>query len=378
MHYNLQLFNSLQVPEPLLGVLKYTLPLKWKNTTKTPLGTVGSQTVVIGEKFYFGGGGMYVKKVRQSGRGVVEGSSDSEKEEKVRGYCSVLEYSRTGEGPQWRTIAAQTVLFGMAAVDDQLIIAGGVDLNTDDLSDQVFVLDGDKKIWTQPFPAMPTARYWPSAIGYKRWLVVAGGALTPDGKELVDVVEVLDTSSKQWYKASPLPCPTPRQSLAIIQDNLYIVWINLDEDKTRAHHIFIPTLISNAISPGQATDNKSSPTEWQALPDPLTRLPALVPFHGHLLAVGAAGTPSSTIAMYLPHLQQWQKVAELPTPRRGCTCCFLPATKELMVIGGLKDVAAKDPIFTMEACELDTTPTTPSPSVASAAPQPRARNCPIQ
>ena len=309
---------------------------------------------------------MFVKKVRRSGRGVMEGTSDSEEEER-RALCSVLEYSRTGEGPQWRTIVASTVVFGMAAVD-QLIIAGGLDPNTGDPSDQVFVLDGDKKTWTQPFPAMPTARAFPSAIGYKRWLVVAGGALTLDCKKLVNVVEVLDTSSKQWYKASPLPGPTGRPSLAIIQDTIYIVWITV-EKTTEAHQIFIPTLISNAISSGQATDNKSSPTEWQALPDPLTRLPALVSFHGRLLAVGAAGTPSSTIAMYLPHLQQWQKVAELPTPRLGCACCFLPATKELMVIGGLKDGAAQDPIFTMEACELDTTPTTPSTSVASAAPQ---------
>ena len=328
---------------------------------------------------YYGGGDMYVKKVRQSGRGVVEGSSDSEKEERVRALCSVLEYSRTEEGPQWRTIVAPTGGFGMAAVDDQLIIAGGLDPNTGGPSNQVIVLDGDKKTWTQPFPAMPTARFWPSAIGYKRWLVVAGGALTHDCKECVNVVEVLDTSSKQWYKASPLPCPTFHPSLAIIQDALlYMTWINIIEETIGAHQIFIPTLISNAISPAQATDNKSSPTEWQALPDPLTFLPALVSFHGHLLAVGDFITPSSTIAMYLPHLQQWQKVAELPTPRIGCACCFLPATKELMVIGGCKDEDYTDPIFTMDTCELDTTPTTPSPSVASAAPRRRARKCPVQ
>ena len=248
---------------------------------------------------------MFVKKVRRSGRGVVKGRSDSEKEEEGRAHCSVLEYSRTEEGPQWRTIEAPTGLFGMAAVDDQLIIAGGVDPNTGGTSDQVFVLDGDKKTWTQPFPAMPTARGALSAIGYKRWLVVAGGTLTFGSEERVNVVEVLDTSSKQWYKASPLPSSTPRPSLAIIQDTLYIAWTNTVEKTSGAHQIFIPTLISNAISPAQATDNKSSPTEWQALPDPLTNRPALVSFNGHLLAVGAAGTPSSTIAMYLPHLQQW-------------------------------------------------------------------------
>ena len=314
---------------------------------------------------------MFVKK-RQSGQGVVEGSSDSEEEEERRARCSVLEHSSTEEGPQWRTIVAPTGFFSMAAVEDQLIIAGGMDPDTKGPSNQVSVLDGDKKTWTQPFPAMPTARRWPSAIGYKRWLVVAGGKLTLHSKEHVNVVEVLDTSSKQWYKALPLPCPTFRPSLAIIQNTLYIAWIDYVEQKIGAHQIVIPTLISNAISSAQATDNKSSPTEWQALPDPLTHLPALVSFHGHLLAVGDSYTPSSTIAVYLPHLQQWKKaVAELPTPRAGCDCCFLPATKGLMVIGGCKDEGLKDPIFTMETCELDITPTTPPP-------RRRARNCPIQ
>ena len=330
-----------------------------------------AQTVVIGEKFYFGGGVMYEKKAGRRAK-VVKTSEDDVDEDYF-----ILECSMAGRSPQWRTIVAPTGLFGVAAVDDQLIIAGGRDPSTNGPFNQMFVLDSDKKTWTQPFPAMPTASYWPSAIGYKRWLVVAGGDIARDDDELVNIVEVLDTSSKQWYKASPLPCPTARPSLAIVEDTLYIAWANFDEDTAGAHQIFIPTLISNAISPAQAADTKSSPTEWQALPDPLTNFPALVSFHGHLLAVGEADTPSSTIAMYLPHLQQWQKVAELPTPRCGCACCFLPATKELMVIGGVKE-DLETPIFTMDTCELDTTPTTPSTSVASAAPRRRARNCPMQ
>ena len=212
----------------------------------------------------------------------------------------------TGEGPQWRTIVAPTGGFAMAAVDNQLIIAGGV-VPGANVSDKVSVLDSDNKTWTQPFPAMSTVRFMPSAIGYKRWLVVVGGSVTPDDKNLLNVVEVLDTSSKQWYTASPLPSPTIRPSLVIIQDTLYTFYISAEEIPF-TKQIFIPTLISNAISCAQASQNNLSPTEWQELPDMLTLFPALVSFHGHLLAVGAGasgGSPSSTIAMYLPHIQQW-------------------------------------------------------------------------
>ena len=277
-----------------------------------------------------------------STRGMVSGSHEDVNED-----CLVLECNMTEEGPQWRAIVAPTAYFSMGAVDNQLIIAGG-GVSKYGPSDKVSVLDGDNETWTQPFPAMPTAKFWPSAIGYKWWLVVAGGMA---GDEYLNVVEVLDTSSKFWYKASPLPtCPTCQPPLAIIQDTLYIAWEDPDNQPFFAQ-IPISTLISKATA---LTCNEPGPSEWKLLPATLTCEPALVSFHGHLLAVGDSTVPSSTIAMYLPHIQQWQKVAELPTSRAGCACCFLPATKELMVVGGYKVNEDKlHPMYTMEACELD-------------------------
>ena len=317
----------------------------------------------------------------------VPGGSAASKEEDWRALCSILEYSTTEEGRQWRIIVAPAAVFAMATVHNQLILAGGWDPNTADLSDQVWVLGSDKKTWTQPFPALPTARCWPSGIGYKRWLVVVGGSATPDFKNELNVVEVLDTSSKQWYQASPLPSPAPRSSLTIIQDTLYVAWCSTTEISSGTHQISIPTLISNTISCAQASPNdKLSSTEWQQLPKALTPSPALVSFHDYLLAVGDSVALSSTIAMYLPHTTQWQKVAELPTPRRACACCFLPSTKQLVVIGGCKD-NTDDPIFTMEICELEssTRPSSTStaganvPSAASANVAPRRKTgCPTQ
>ena len=314
----------------LPDILHGKLPLKWKGSIEMPLGAGMVQAVVIGDKVYIGGSKMYVKKVPR-------GSATSE-EEDWRALFSILEYSTTGWYPRWRTIVAPAAVFAIATVENQLILAGGWDPNT-----------------------------WPSAIGYKRWLVVVGGAATPDGENELDVVEVLDTSSKQWYQASPLPSPEFRPSLAIIQDTLYVAWWDDTEESFGTHQISIPTLISNAISSAQASpDDKLSSTEWQQLPGTFTTWPALVSFHDHLLAVGGFATPSSTIAMYLPHTKQWQKVAELPTPRNGCACCFLPSTKQLVVIGGWKDDDMDDLIFTMEICELESSNQQPSTSTASA------------
>ena len=143
-------------------------------------------------------------------------------------------------------------------------------------------------------------------------------------------VEVLDTKSKQWYTASPLPCNAFRPSLTTIQDTLYVVW------KKFAVSVSIPMLISDAMSQSQASDstNEPRPTEWQSLPDTPTSHPPITSFHGHLLTVGAGYSPSSTISMYLPHTEQWLPVAQIPTPRRACTCVILQETEEMMVIGG--------------------------------------------
>ena len=74
----------------------------------------------------------------------------------------------TVEGGAWRSIKTLSQLFGMAVVNDQLIIAGGRLEKESYFTDQVWVLDSVTDNWTQPYPAMPTAKASP-AVGYKRW-----------------------------------------------------------------------------------------------------------------------------------------------------------------------------------------------------------------
>ena len=267
-----------------------------------------AQAVVVGGKVYTGGGRA-------------EGSD-----------YKILEY--TIEGGQWRETETPVALFGMALVNDQVIITGGVDRGGSP-TNQVWVLDSLTNTWTQPFPAMLTVREWSSAVGYKRWVLVVGGR----GEKCV---VVLDTKSKQWYTASPLPSDAVRPSLTVIQDTLYVVW------EKSAISVSIPMLISDAMSQSQASDstNEPRPTEWQSLPDTPTSLPAITSFHGCLLTVGALLSPSSTISMYLPHTEQWLPVAQLPTSRRGCTCVVLP---EMIVIGGRDE--NKKFIKTIDICQ---------------------------
>ena len=251
----------------------------------------------------------------------------------------VFEY--TFQGGQMREIKTPVQYFGMAVINNQLIITGGWD-KIKNLTNEVWLLDSASGTWTQPFPAMPTARDSLSAVGYKRWVLVAGGYLS--------LVEILDTTNKKWYRATPLPHETFRPSLTVIQDTLYVLWGNF------AVSVSIPMLISDAMSQIPASDisNGRKPTKWQPLPDTPIRNPTTTTIDGLLVAMGG-DPPTPTIAMYLPQIKQWLKVAELPytlNPRYRCTCAFLPEIKKMMVIGGKYGDYFGNYITTGDQCTL--------------------------
>ena len=284
---NISLMQGSQV---LPEILTLSMPLKWNKPMWMPLGVWAAQVVRVGQMVYIGGGGA------ESSR--------------------LLEYNI--EGSVWKLIVPPVDSFGLAAVNDTVIIAGGSYKGSGD-TNRVWTLQPGTGTWLQPFPCMPTARSWPSAVGYKKWLFVAGGSTK-------QCVEVLDTSTKQWYTALPLPHAIARPSLALLQDMIYI---GMEKTVIRA---LAPMLISDAICPSKA----ATPTKWESLPGTLDTQPALVEFHGHLLAVGAFDTPSSNMAIYLPLTRQWQSVAQLSIPREGCACLVLPDTRggSIMVMGG--------------------------------------------
>jgi hypothetical protein len=43
------------------------------------------------------------------------------------------------------------------------------------VSNKISVWDQNSKKWTNPYPCIPTARYAVSSVGYKGYLIVAGG-----------------------------------------------------------------------------------------------------------------------------------------------------------------------------------------------------------
>ena len=224
--------------------------------------------------------------------------------------------------------------FSMAVVNDQLVLVGGEDVQTDKVTNKLGVWNEQSRRWTHPLPPMTTACHSPSVATHNnRWLVVMGGH---DDINYLSRVEILDTTeSRLWYHVASLPQPCNDVSLATIGNMCYLLGgftQGLAASK-KVISVCLDDLISQAVSPPASASAPPTPSPWQSLSDtPLTNSTALA-FNGTLLAVGGYGG-STAIYHYQPSSRSWIQAGELPSGRLQCTCTVL-LSGDLYVTGGV-------------------------------------------
>ena len=230
-----------------LTELNVPLKLNWKKEKDMPFPMSSSiQAVVVGDNVYVGGG--YCDK------------GDTFK-------TTVMVYSLyTGS---WGTLPPyQTKYFGMAAVNNQLVLVGGRNTSTGIVSNVLGVWDEGSQIWTHSFPEMPTSRHSVVITSYQNWLIIAGGE--DEKRYRSKTVELLDTLSKQWYEGSPLPDVYSEMSSAI-NGNMWYLSRGRSSKSTNNKHVLsvcLDELISQAASQSAVTTSPSTPSPWHILTDP--------------------------------------------------------------------------------------------------------------
>ena len=269
-----------------------------------PVSMVSCQAVVIGDKVYVGGG--Y--------RGIFHAP-----------YNVMMVYNiHTGTWGELPRYGSE--YFGMAAVNNQLVLVGGRNVLSGRATNVLGVWEEGSQTWTHPFPEMFTPRWYSSVVSYQRWLVVAGGNDRRGSYQ--KKVELLDTHSRQWYKGSPLPDECSRMS-STINGNMWFLTsgYTFHQENKRVFSVYLDELISQAVS--SSTCVISSP--WQTLTDtPSTKSTVLI-LNGALVSVG--GNRSSAIYLYQPSSRSWVKVSDLPAKLSRCACIVLPSG-EIFMAGG--------------------------------------------
>ena len=166
--------------------------------------------------------------------------------------------------------------FSIAVVNNQLVVVGGVDIQTTKPTNQLGVWNEQSKSWTRPLPPMTTACWSPSVATHNRWLVVMGGV--GDGTVL-SRVEILDTTGPgQWYQAASLPLPCSWVSTVTIGNMCYLSggYGAVGNPSKKVFSVQLDELISQAVSQPAGARAPATPMPWMTLPDtPLTHSTAL-------------------------------------------------------------------------------------------------------
>ena len=233
------------------------------------------------------------------------------------------------QGVGWRTLPRYRYRwFAMAVLQDQLTLVGGQVFIM--VTNQISVWDSQQ--WTQSYPPMPTPRRSPAVVTYINWLVVAGGS---DGDVDLTTVEIMDTTNKQWFTATPLPVGCYDMTSVVVGDECYFMggfsqYSGLAGNK-QVFHVSLPAITAQAVSQHPIT-----PAQWHTLPDTPLEFSDPLALHGSLLSVGGRHDRhhrSSAIHLYQPGSRQWVKVGDLPTARSHCSYTLLPSG-EILVAGG--------------------------------------------
>lgn len=266
-----------------------------------PLGMSDAQAVLLGEKVYMGGGDIH------------PGSP-----------ATIVIYNFTDNS--WDLLNTPTENYALTIFNSQLVLLGGRNPITLNLTDKLCVLDADQQHWTQPLPSMPIKCCQSSAVSTDHHLIVAGGL--DDDLDPLDVVHVYD--SYQWRRVEPLP----KASYSMKSSLLKGIWYLAGGDE-QERDVFCTSLHS-LIEYTTSSDRYRQTSVWKKLPNVPLEWCTPVSIGKQLAAVGGSSgghSYSSAIYIYSNHTNAWVYMEDLPVACHS-TCTVVLPTGELLAVGG--------------------------------------------
>ncbi len=230
----------------------------------------------------------------------------------------------------WVSMQSPAYWSALTIYHSRLVLVGGIETTTEEVTDQLWVLQGEQT-WIQPLSPMPTARRSASAISSGDHLVVAGG--DTDSYIYTDSVEVCD--GVQWVRADLLP-----MACCGIKSTCHSgMWYLMGGygQSTSVFFTSLQSLIEKATQqPPHSRDSSKQQSVWKTLPGVLYKYSSITTLRGALLTVGGADSEdknTSSISMYCHLTRSWLHIGDMPEAVDS-TCSITLTTGETMVIGG--------------------------------------------
>ena len=227
----------------------------------------------------------------------------------------------------WETLQSPTRYSALTTYHNKLLLVGGEETFTGQITNQLWVFEEGEQTWTQPLSPMPTSRWKVSAVSYQDYLIVVGGRNYFNRP--LNTVEVFD--GHQWVTADPLPercCSLKSTS----HDGHYYL-MGGDCQGTSVFYTSLQFLVEKVTQhPPTSPSNTDQPSVWKTLTDTPHQHSSTTIFGRALVAVGG-WTNQSSLHLYFPLTQSWIPAGEMPLGVNR-TCTVTLPTGEMMVIGG--------------------------------------------
>ena len=206
--------------------------------------------------------------------------------------------------------------------------------------------------WIEQFPPMPTKRWATIALCSGTSLVVAGGIGV--GYKTLNIVEVMDTDTQQWFTASSLPHPLSQASATLCEDQVYMLG-GFDQNQQSSKSVStcsLADLLQSCQPYSLGIQLKILPPlsarVWYGLVSTPFVFSTCASLNGQLLAVGGCdfdNKDTDAIHMYNTTTKSWEVISRMKTPRSRCQVAVFPCN-ELMIVGGRTPKGKTDAIET--------------------------------
>ena len=222
-------------------------------------------------------------------------------------------------------------------IDGKLSVIGGMDTNTDEITNKVSTFINNS--WTQHYPNMSKPRFRPGVAIYSDYVIVAGGI--GDGYTINDDIELL------YYKQSPhwirtninLPEPMYDISLTISDDLLYIAGYETSHERSnKAYKISVDKITSSVAQ----SSTSSQTVQWTTIPSTPHYNTAIIPGSCPPVIIGGddlQDVPTAAVAMLK---QSWSKVVSLSSPKLAVAVVPINCESILVIGGTTSSTTAED------------------------------------
>lgn len=242
---------------------------------------------------------------------------------------------------KWNVLPIPQQYYGIPQViDGKLTLFGGRDMTSGKVTNRVATFHSDDDKWHSDYPDMLVPRTRPAVVAHQYDVVVAGGK-GEDTTVVLDDIEVLNITERQWQKL-PIHLPKPMWGISATASKqfFYIVGYNGADNHcyNDAYTIAVDYVSYNSTATSAEQGSVKAQNPWVSLPDAPLWYSALVPASSPPVILGGEnknGEVVATATIYEQATQLWQQVDPVKLPTGLAYATVAQAGRDaIIVVGG--------------------------------------------